>query len=81
MGRGDVDVKIGEIARSIAADRPVHLRDLRGARLGLLPIVWVGILLSVFQQFVGINVIFYYSSSLWQAVGFSENDAIRCSPR
>ena len=25
---------------------------------------WVGILLSVFQQFVGINVIFYYSTTL-----------------
>ncbi|MEV7420774.1 MFS transporter, partial [Streptomyces sp. NPDC089919] len=28
-----------------------------------------GIGLSVFQQLVGINVIFYYSSSLWQSVG------------
>ena len=79
MGRGDVDAKIRDIARSLARDRPVHLRDLRGPRLGLLPIVWVGILLSVFQQFVGINVIFYYSSSLWQAVGFSENDAMLTS--
>jgi MFS transporter, SP family, sugar:H+ symporter len=79
MGRGDVDVKITEIVRSIAADRPVRLRDLRGSRLGLLPIVWAGILLSVFQQFVGINVIFYYSSSLWQAVGFSEGDAMLTS--
>jgi SP family sugar:H+ symporter-like MFS transporter len=42
----------------------------------LLPIVWVGIGLSVFQQFVGINVIFYYSSVLWQAVGFSEKDSL-----
>lgn len=41
-----------------------RLSDLRGPRLGLLPIVWVGILLSIFQQFVGINVIFYYSTSL-----------------
>jgi MFS family permease len=32
--------------------------------------------LSVFQQFVGINVIFYYSSTLWQAVGFTEEDAL-----
>ncbi|GAA2633024.1 sugar porter family MFS transporter [Actinomadura fulvescens] len=79
MNRGDVDVKLREIVRSIASDRPVHLHDLRGPRLGLLPIVWVGILLSVFQQFVGINVIFYYSSSLWQAVGFSENDAMLTS--
>jgi sugar porter (SP) family MFS transporter len=79
LGHGDVDAKIREIGRSLARDRPVHLRDLRGHRLGLLPIVWVGILLSVFQQFVGINVIFYYSSSLWQAVGFSENDAMLTS--
>ena len=50
--------------------------DLRGPRMGLLPIVWVGIGLSVFQQFVGINVIFYYSSVLWQAVGFSEADSL-----
>jgi MFS transporter, SP family, sugar:H+ symporter len=54
----------------------MRISDLRGPRLGLLPIVWVGILLSVFQQFVGINVIFYYSSVLWEAVGFSEQDAL-----
>lgn len=30
----------------------------------------------MFQQFVGINVIFYYSSVLWQAVGFSEKDSL-----
>jgi SP family sugar:H+ symporter-like MFS transporter len=77
--RVDLDAKIGDILRSLAQERPVHLRDLRGPRLGLLPIVWVGILLSVFQQFVGINVIFYYSSSLWQAVGFSEADAMLTS--
>jgi MFS family permease len=35
----------------------------------------VGILLSVFQQFVGINVIFYYSTSLWLSVGFTESDS------
>jgi SP family sugar:H+ symporter-like MFS transporter len=31
--------------------------------------VWIGITLSAFQQFVGINVVFYYSNSLWTAVG------------
>ncbi|MHC5730226.1 MAG: MFS transporter, partial [Nostoc sp.] len=35
-----------------------------------------GIGLSVLQQFVGINVIFYYSSVLWRAVGFSEKDSL-----
>ncbi|MGI8333079.1 sugar porter family MFS transporter [Actinomadura scrupuli] len=75
MGRGDLDQKIEEIQRTLTMDRPVRLKDLRGPRLGLRPIVWVGILLSVFQQFVGINVIFYYSSTLWHSVGFSEKDA------
>ena len=29
----------------------------------------------MFQQFVGINVIFYYSTILWEAVGFSEDES------
>lgn len=29
----------------------------------------------MFQQFVGINVIFYYSNVLWEAVGFGESQA------
>ena len=29
----------------------------------------------MFQQFVGINVIFYYSNILWEAVGFGESAA------
>jgi MFS family permease len=37
--------------------------------------VWIGIVLSVFQQFVGINVIFYYSTTLWNSVGFSESNS------
>ncbi|WP_283137740.1 sugar porter family MFS transporter [Rhizohabitans arisaemae] len=73
---GDVDGRIGEIARTLTLDRPVRLGDLRGPRLGLLPIVWAGVLLSVFQQFVGINVIFYYSSALWRSVGFTEHDSL-----
>jgi SP family sugar:H+ symporter-like MFS transporter len=39
-------------------------------------IVWIGIGLAVFQQLVGINVVFYYGAVLWQAVGFSEADAL-----
>ncbi len=77
---GDVDGKIAEIEATLAGGREeIHLRELRGPRFGLLAIVWVGILLSVFQQFVGINVIFYYSSTLWQSVGFSENNSLLIS--
>jgi MFS transporter, SP family, sugar:H+ symporter len=74
---GDVKARIAEIARTLKgrSEKP-SLSVLRKPGGGLLPIVWVGILLSVFQQFTGINVIFYYSSVLWQAVGFSEKDAL-----
>ncbi len=53
-----------------------RLRDLRGPVLGLQGIVWTGVALASLQQLVGINVIFYYSSVLWQSVGFSEHDAL-----
>ncbi len=77
---GDVEVRLSEIVKSLAGgDQVVNLKSLRGPVLGLLPIVWVGILLSAFQQFVGINVIFYYSTTLWQAVGFTESDAMLTS--
>ncbi len=69
-------VKIAEIESSIDQEKRQSLRDLAGPSFGLLPIVWTGILLSVFQQFVGINVIFYYSSVLWQAVGYTEADSL-----
>jgi SP family sugar:H+ symporter-like MFS transporter len=76
LGGGDARGRVQDIHRSLHTERTPALRDLRGPALGLLPIVWVGILLSAFQQFVGINVIFYYSSVLWNAVGFSEGDAL-----
>ncbi|OLT50435.1 sugar porter family MFS transporter [Cellulosimicrobium sp. CUA-896] len=76
----DVDERIREIHRSIAVDeKNAQEGSLRGPALGLKPIVWVGILLSVFQQFVGINVIFYYSTTLWQAVGFDESQSFLVS--
>jgi SP family sugar:H+ symporter-like MFS transporter len=71
-----VETTIAEIKKSIGAEKVRSLRDLAGPSFGLLPVVWTGILLSVFQQFVGINVIFYYSATLWHAVGFTQDDAL-----
>ncbi|MCB7135234.1 sugar porter family MFS transporter [Cellulosimicrobium marinum] len=72
----DVDDRIAQIHRSIAIDeRNAAEGTLRGPRFGLKPIVWVGIILSIFQQFVGINAIFYYSTTLWQSVGFDESQS------
>jgi sugar porter (SP) family MFS transporter len=70
-----LDNKLRDIEDSLRSEHRPRLRDLCGKTAGLLPVVWIGILLSVFQQFVGINVIFYYSSTLWHSVGFSEADS------
>ena len=71
-----VPERIAEIQRTVRLEARASLSDLRSDAGKVLPIVWIGIALSVFQQFVGINVIFYYSSTLWQAVGFTEEDAL-----
>jgi SP family sugar:H+ symporter-like MFS transporter len=71
--------KVAEIRASLAADhhRP-KLSDLVDKTSGRIrPIVWAGIGLAVFQQFVGINVVFYYGATLWEAVGFSEDYALQ----
>ncbi len=73
---GNVAVKIEEIRQTVLREREPSLSDLLGSNGNLLPIVWLGIGLSVLQQFVGINVIFYYSSILWRAVGFSEQSSL-----
>lgn len=73
---GDVREKINEIRQTVLRERQPKFSDLLSRSGGLLPIVWVGIGLSLLQQFVGINVIFYYSSILWRAVGFSEQDSL-----
>jgi SP family sugar:H+ symporter-like MFS transporter len=54
------------------------LKDLfDSATGGVHPVIWVGIIIAALQQFVGINVIFYYGAVLWHAAGFSEADAMK----
>lgn len=72
------DRKVGEIEASISQDHQPRLSDLIDRHSGKIrTIVWVGIGLATFQQLVGINVVFYYGAVLWQAVGFSESDALK----
>ena len=77
-GEADPATKIAAITAS-RGEAKGSLADLRGPRFGLKPIVWIGIILSALQQLVGINVIFYYSTTLWESVGFSEDDAFLTS--
>lgn len=73
---GNVQAKVEEIRQTVFSERKPQFSDLLSRSGGLLPIVWIGMGLSILQQFVGINVIFYYSSILWQSVGFSESNSL-----
>jgi SP family sugar:H+ symporter-like MFS transporter len=79
FGATEARRKVAEIRASLAADhhRP-KLSDLIDKGTGKIrPILWVGIGLAVFQQLVGINVVFYYGATLWEAVGFTEDYALQ----
>jgi len=70
--------KLDEIRATYAEDHRPRLSDIKGNGLfGIRPIVWAGIMLAVFQQLVGINVIFYYGETLWKLAGVSEEAALQ----
>ncbi|MEW2522354.1 sugar porter family MFS transporter [Actinacidiphila alni] len=71
----DLDARVAEIEQAMRREHKSTFGDLLGTRWGFLPIVWIGIGLSVFQQLVGINVAFYYSSTLWQSVGIDPSSS------
>jgi SP family sugar:H+ symporter-like MFS transporter len=78
FGEGAAESKVAQIKDTISSDHRPSLSDLLDTNSGKIrKIVWVGIGLAVFQQLVGINVVFYYGAVLWQAVGFSESDALK----
>jgi MFS transporter, SP family, sugar:H+ symporter len=74
--------KLEEIRGTFSAEHRPRLSDVltpSGGRgfLGVRRIVWVGIMLAVFQQLVGINVIFYYGATLWKLAGFTEAQSLQ----
>jgi sugar porter (SP) family MFS transporter len=75
----DVTPMVRDIEETLQGDHKPRFSDIRGRALGLMPIVWIGIMLSAFQQFVGINAVFYYSNTIWESVGFSESQAFQTS--
>ena len=75
LGPTNIDAKIARIRETMERETEPSWADLKSPSGKIAGIVWIGLALSVFQQFVGINVIFYYSNILWEAVGFDESQA------
>jgi SP family sugar:H+ symporter-like MFS transporter len=75
---GDADRLVWQVEQTLEAERRPRLSDLiiPGTRR-IAPVLWVGMGLAAFQQFVGINIIFYFGEILWKAAGASEQWALR----
>lgn len=77
FGPSAAATKVGEIRASFSHDHRPRLADVTAPGTILRPIVWAGLVLAVFQQLVGINVIFYYGETLWKLAGASEETALQ----
>jgi SP family sugar:H+ symporter-like MFS transporter len=74
----DAERLVREVEESLKGEHRPRLSDLiiPGTRR-IAPVLWVGMGLAAFQQFVGINIIFYYGEILWKAAGATEQWALR----
>ena len=69
MGENDARGILSEIQKSLA--------ETSGKVLSFgLPVLIIGVLISVFQQFVGINAVLYYAPLMFSNMGASTNTAL-----
>ncbi|MEL7121282.1 MAG: sugar porter family MFS transporter [Bacteroidota bacterium] len=64
-----------EIQDSIASDKGLGVKDV--LQSAVLPIVIIGSILSILQQFTGINAVLYYGADIFEkALGFGQEDVL-----
>ena len=74
---GDADRLVRQVEQTLEAERCPRLSDLIIPGTRRIAPVLVGMGLAAFQQFVGINIIFYFGEILWKAAGATEQWALR----
>ena len=62
--------EIAEIRASLSEHHSGKLLSFGGL------VIFIGLMLSVFQQFVGINVVLYYATDIFQGMGMSTNASL-----
>ena len=72
----EYEAEYKEIEISLAANNQYSKIKLFGAGLGL--VLFIGVMLSVFQQITGINAILYYGAEIFSnALGYGAEDALQ----
>jgi SP family sugar:H+ symporter-like MFS transporter len=75
---GNAEELVNQIQQSLQGEHRPRLSDLMVPGTSrIAPVVWVAMGLAAFQQFVGINIIFYFGEVLWKAAGATEQSALR----
>ena len=70
----DIDGEIEEIRKAKELETSTTMRDL--LRPNIRPLLWIGIGLAVFQQFVGINTVIYYAPTILSKTGLTNSASI-----
>ena len=71
---GFVQTSVQSFSQSITQDKKINYRAAFLPKY--LPAILVGIGLAVFQQFCGINVVFNYTSNIFESIGASKDDQL-----
>ena len=69
------DATISSIKESLYNTHKPRYKDLFNK--AVFPAVLIGIGLAIFQQFCGINVVFNFTTSIFQTIGFSQDDQLK----
>ncbi|MCL2658959.1 MAG: D-xylose transporter XylE [Acidobacteriaceae bacterium] len=67
VGQQDAEREISEIRATLSEHRSGRLFSFG------VPVILIGVMLSVFQQFVGINVVLYYATDIFKGMGMTTN--------
>lgn len=69
LGDADTEIVYGKIKSSL------YEKSVPWLSYGFF-VIFIGIMLSVFQQFVGINVVLYYASNIFRNMGFPPDSSL-----
>ena len=70
----DIDGELEDIQDVTEKESSWRIRDLFGSRVR--PLMAVGIALAVFQQFVGVNTVIYFATTILKYTGQSTNSSV-----
>lgn len=71
----DIDEELKEIEKVTEKEKSWRLRDLIGGHVR--PLMLVGIGLAVFQQFVGVNTVIYFASTILHYTGSTTSESVQ----